>query len=381
MKNRDCKIAFLTSFDPMDRRAWSGSIYYIASAVKKHIGSVDFFGPVTIPFIKLRKKAADLKFKITGKRSYPGRSLSASKYYGSVFEKKLTRKKYDYIIAPAASVELANLKTEIPIIYISDATFSLIKDEYTIFSSLSKKTLKDQEEFEKKAISSSSLCVYPSDWAAHSAIEDYGTKKDKVVVINFGANLDKTPEFNDVTEKKIDGTLKMLFLAKEWERKGGDTAFETLLALDFMGIDAELTVLGVSPPKNIRHEKLRVVPYLNKNNRDEREEFNKILHESNLLLLPTKKECYGIVLCEANSYGLPVFTTDTGGISSIVKNGINGFLLPQNATGTDFATLIIKEVLKGDYSKLNMNSRLSFENRLNWDHFGIDLKKYLNKIR
>ena len=375
------KIAFITSFDPEDRRAWSGSIHYIAESLKKHAGSVDFLGPVPIPFERVRKMVAKNISRITKKISYPERSLSASKYYAKVFEKELRKKDYDFIVAPAASVEIANIKTDIPIIYISDATFNLVKNDYPIFSTLSKKTLKDQESLEKQSIAKASLCVYPSHWAADSAINDYRADKRKVKTIQFGANLDLTPERELVTNKRIENKIKMLFLAKEWGRKGGQTAFETLLALENMGIEAELTILGVTPPDDIKHKNLKVIPYLNKNIQNERDIFNEILLNSHLLILPTKAECFGLVFCEANAYGMPIFTRDVGGIPSIVKNGFNGFLLKKDDNGTEFAKSILNATNnKRFYSDLNRNSRKRFEERLNWDFFGKELKRNLDNL-
>ncbi|MCP3926349.1 MAG: glycosyltransferase family 4 protein [Desulfobacterales bacterium] len=375
------KIAFITSFDPEDRRAWSGSIHYIAESLKKHVGEIENLGPVPIPFERIKMMVSKNIRRITGKISYPDRSVAASMHYARIFERKLERKKYDFIVAPAASVEIANIETRVPIVYISDATFNIVKNDYSIFSTLSEKTLEDQERLERQSIEKSSLCVYPSKWAANSAIEDYKADKNKVKVIQFGANLDSVPEKELVTNKKIDDKIRMLFLAKEWDRKGGQTAFDTLLALESIGIEAELTILGVTPPKHIKHRNLKVIHYLNKNIQNERTKFNEILLKSHLLLLPTKTECFGLVFCEANAYGLPVFTRGVGGISSIVKNGINGFLHGKNESGTEFAKSIFNATRdKLIYSNLNKNSRKRFEEKLNWDFFGKELKRNLDKL-
>ena len=52
-----------------------------------------------------------------------------------------------------------------------------------------------------------------------------------------------------------------------------------------------------------------------------RQRLEQIVSKSHRLLLPTRAECYGIVFCEANAYGLPVFATRVGGIPTIVKEG------------------------------------------------------------
>lgn len=79
-----------------------------------------------------------------------------------------------------------------------------------------------------------------------------------------------------------------------------------------------------------------------------------------------------MVLAEANAFGLPVITTQTGGIPSIVREGENGFMLPLSARGSDYAK-VIAEVYQDEqrYIELVISSRVAFEQRLNWDAWGI----------
>src|ERR1700736_1889523 len=47
-ENKRLKIAFLTSFDPLNRRSWSGTVYHLAQALQKHCGEVSYIGPMKI---------------------------------------------------------------------------------------------------------------------------------------------------------------------------------------------------------------------------------------------------------------------------------------------------------------------------------------------
>ena len=49
MSEKKLKIAYLTSSDARDKRSWSGTHYYMAKSLEKHIGEIDYLGPVDFP--------------------------------------------------------------------------------------------------------------------------------------------------------------------------------------------------------------------------------------------------------------------------------------------------------------------------------------------
>jgi len=84
--------------------------------------------------------------------------------------------------------------------------------------------------------------------------------------------------------------------------------------------------------------------------------------------LPTRAECAGIAFCEASAYGLPIVSTDTGGVSTYVVNGASGVLLPPDATPAQYASVMAEILSSPDvYARLSRGARREFETRLNWD--------------
>lgn len=369
--SNNLKIALVSPGNPYDKRNWSGTTFFLMQALEKHVGKTSWICTKPPTFLKQRKFLSRLKLSISGERDYPERTLQTSRYYARQISRKIDSNNYDLIIAPAASVELSYLDTSIPIVYISDATFSLVKNCYPIFSNLSKVAKKTEEFFEQTMIDKSSLIVYPSNWAENSSTQDYGADSSKVWVIPFGANISSVPDIKEVTKKKIEGQVNLLFLGKEWERKGGPIAVETLKELLKNGIRAKLTICGVIPPKKYTNPQIEVIPYLDKNSQKDRDRLEKIFKEAHFLLVPSRAECYGMVFCEANAHGIPVFAADVGGISSIVINGENGYLLPSEARGQEFSRAIARIVHdKTKYASLVKSSKKRYENVLNWDTWG-----------
>lgn len=60
----------------------------------------------------------------------------------------------------------------------------------------------------------------------------------------------------------------------------------------------------------------------------ESNEVNKILGLSDLFLLPSEAESFGLAALEAMVNGVPVISSDVGGLPEVNKNGISGFLNP-----------------------------------------------------
>jgi glycosyltransferase involved in cell wall biosynthesis len=288
---------------------------------------------------------------------------------------------YNFLIAPAAASELAYLKTNLPIIYFGDAT-------YKAYSEIYEKEFKDLNSFsrwegnhlERRALKKSSLIVFTSHWAAQSAVNDYGVPKHKVEVIQMGANIDIVPDRATIFKKEQNNVLTLLFLSVDWDRKGGTIAVDTTKHLHDAGTAVKLIVCGCIPPAENMHPYIEVIPFLNKNEAKDFERFVHILSSVHFLLLPTRADCTPLVNCEANAYGVPAITTNVGGISEAVKDGINGYCLPLEAGGAEYASLINSLFSnKERYHQLIESSRRRFDEELNWDKFAENVHTVLKK--
>lgn len=365
------KIAYLALNDPLDKRSWSGTTYYIAKALQKSGNDVDFLGPVILPkWLDKSLRAIAKATRMVFRQEYIAKySLLLSWYSAKQFNKKLKGKLYDCICAPSASAELGFLKTKLPVIYITDTTFDLISNyAYKEFDNMAWFSKIEGNILEKKALKKSSVVMCPSTWAASSAVRHYHVSNDKVFIAPFGANIDKVPDVNIIYKKLENPQLTLLFLAVDWERKGGNIAFEVLKLLQFShGVQAKLIVCGCEPPPHITHPDMEVIPFLNKNNAEDNEKFTNIMSSAHFLLVPTRADCSLLVGCEANAYGIPAITTETGGVPEIIKDGINGYCLPYSADANTYAALISELFInKEKYEELIHSSRKRFEDYLNW---------------
>jgi glycosyltransferase involved in cell wall biosynthesis len=55
-----------------------------------------------------------------------------------------------------------------------------------------------------------------------------------------------------------------------------------------------------------------------------------LYRQSDLFVLPSLAECFGIATIEAMASGLPVIASDVGGTADIIEPARNGFIVPGN---------------------------------------------------
>jgi glycosyltransferase involved in cell wall biosynthesis len=380
MSNKNTKsqiaVGYLTSLDPNDKTSWSGTHFRMLKALESNFQNVQVLGPIpqSETVNKILRKINSIHHFLFGKKFDKGHNIVSSLYYASVVKKRI--KNIDVLFVPSSSNLIAFLKTTIPICTLEDATYNQILGYYPNYKNFSNLSILESKYVIKRAMNRTKTFVYCSEWSVNDAINNYKVPTEKVFKVKLGANIDSVPLRDKVLNRDYSSTINLLFLGKDWARKGGDLVVKTYNLLLEEGYDVTLTVCGCIPPEN--QPGVKVIPFLDKNIKKDFDSFNKILFDSHVLFVPTRSECYGIVFCEAGAFGMPVITTDTGGVTEIVKNGINGFALPIDAEASSYVSEI-KEILNDRLlmKQMAINSRDLFEEELNWEFWGNEIKKIL----
>lgn len=376
------RVAIVSSHDPLNVNEWSGIPYFVMTEIRKVHSDViivkSMRGELYLKFSKVIKYLLK-KFGIT--KLDLSRTNAYSVIVGKSIQKKIKKIKPDVIIGIAASPELANLSTDIPVIHISDATFAAMTDYYENFTNIPSWLWKQGDKIERNAITKSSACVLPSEWAIASAISDYGAESTKMHLLKLGANVENLPNVTDeYLSKKFDGSCKLLFVGKEWKRKGGDIVLTAFEILRKSGMDISLSIVGSSPFDKKVPEGVEVYENLSKNDPEQFNTFNRLFSEASLFVLPTQAEAYGLVFAEAAAYGVPSVTSDTGGIPSVVEQGKSGILLPLSANGEDYAEKI-SQLWSDKENLLAMGdfALKKYRDELNWDVWRKGLENVLEQ--
>ena len=374
------RILLLTPGDPFNHRSWSGTLNSITTTIQKLGHEVLWHGKIPRGSLLLRLKIK--LYNLFTREKYRWKhSIEHSKRIGKIITARIENINYDLILVIAASTESAFVNINVPIIYISDATFDSMVNYESSFSNISSRSIKEGNYLEKKILQRSTYILYPSDWPINSAIKYYGVSKHKIIKAKFGPNLTKIPkssELNGVHPKQ--NILRLLFIAVKWNSKGGPIAIEALKELNRCGINTELTVVGCKPQEK-NCSGLKIIPFLDKSNYQDLQSLYNLYNSSHLLILPTRNEAVGIVFSESAAFGLPCVAPNTGGIPDYIEDNITGRLLELSANGKDYADVI--ENIWNDkvkYKKMKIASRIKYEQELNWTKWGEQFQLVLDKI-
>lgn len=298
--------------------------------------------------------------------------------------RRLQGQEFDFVFSPS-TLPLVYLETDKPLTICADATFQSMLDYYPSFTGLGRVQWKFSEDAERRVLQRASLLIYPSKWAAESAISHYGVAEERVVVQPSGANFGARNRREDAMRwifSRHPGEIRLLFVGKHWNRKGGEIAFDTMRLLRDSGVRSRLDIVGCAPPEHAAsHENVRVHGFLCIGDEAQRKKLESLFAQAHFLLLPSRAEAYGMIFCEANAFGVPAISTDTGGISTIIRDGINGYKLPLEAGAVEYATLIAE--IAGDtvrYQNLAQSSFGEFESRLNWKKWIETYLKVVSRI-
>lgn len=377
------KIAFISQLDTKNIHAWSGTPFYMASALKKRRHSITEIGPLTVPFSRVLKLVHKIYTKLTGKHYDYTRSSFVAKSFARQVQRHVENESFDLILCPS-SIPCAYLDTTIPIITWEDATFAGMINYYPGgWQRLSVLAIEHGNALQQRALNNVTLALFCSDWAAKTALDHYCVNSSKVKVIAFGANISEIPsqmQVAEAIETRSNNSCRLLFIGVDWLRKGGDLVIQTACALKEKGIPVTVDIVGCDPIGDMP-DFVRCHGFISKSTQEGKKYIQDLLLQAHYLFVPSVAECYGMVFAEASAHGVPSLARATGGIPTAIKNAINGAVFPVDAQPCIYADYIASELenTKG-YQDSAYRARQEYERRLNWESAVIKLESVVEEF-
>lgn len=380
------KILYLVD-GKFDIHNWSGTTMAIYNELKKYadldvldIYSESLSANISRAVDKLKRDY----FKIY---NFPQRTKKKQEYRKNIIKNKLDLGSYDAIFCIGSLIAASIPKNNtIPVYLYIDAVQSIMKNYYYV-GHIDEKAYKFSDLLEKNGLEAASqsggVVFTSSDWCRDACIRDYGIPEENVETVLIGANnlpeisANKIQKYIKETSRNIDKSLDLLFIGRDYKRKGFKETEILVNKLVDDGLDVHLFVVGCKPETSNIKAKTKVYRSLDKSNKEDLMTMIKLYCHSHFFIFPTHAECSAVVICESGSFGLPAIVNPTGGMPGLVKDGVNGFLIDRKNIQEWENKILYYVNNKNQYAELRKSTFLNYKQYLNWN---IIVKKMFDKI-
>ena len=203
----------------------------------------------------------------------------------------------------------------------------------------------------------------------------YGAKEDRIIVAYLTVDVGYFR-----FEREEYHSHKLLFIGSLIERKGIDLL---LKALSLVKKDYTLTIVGDG------EEKSRLVDYVEQNGMKklvefvpfkQKEELREIYNTHDIFILPTREDCFGLVISEAMAASMPVISSCyADGAYDLVIDGENGYIVnPYDSV--EFANTIEKLIANDELVEKMGKASFEIINKFSFDKTSEAIGEAINRV-
>jgi alpha-maltose-1-phosphate synthase len=348
-------ILVLSEGDPESVHSGSGSVHSVVRALRDagHIvltGDAELYGlrrlvAAGLAFSANRRRWG-VKFR-TGRIPFAMRSAQAAKalagppvdailQYGSTFNPLAAR-------GPAACSD----RGQTPYFMYMDSCMRIAAGSTQSWAgALTPREVAGVITREQRAYEKAAAIFTFSEAVREAFIGQVGLPPERVVTTYAGPNLDvsRIPDRSHLSG--ADAPPTVLFIGREFERKGGDLLLQAFSRVRAKIPAARLVTVGLQA-LTIHEPGVTNLGLLRKDDPREWAQLIAAYRSADVFCFPTRYEPFGIVILEAMLFGLPCVATRTGAIPEMIQEGETGYLVPPEDVDTLTARLL---TLLGDRS-------------------------------
>lgn len=240
--------------------------------------------------------------------------------------KRTDTSNYEGVIQISGTFDaLAFSRTTLPLHILTDYTMRLAKEKK--HQAISPLLPPSPNELDKWYIKETSLynnattIIVPSPYIKKSLSSYYSANEDKLISIGYGCNLQ--PQRNSNKKVFNKNKLQLLFVGKNFEAKGGQTILDAFKKVRTFNISAELIIVG---PRTHPCSGEKGVKYLGRIY--DKQKLSDIYRTSDLFIIHSFYEAFGLVLLEAMAFGIPCIGSDIDAMPDILLSTGAGKVVP-----------------------------------------------------
>lgn len=181
----------------------------------------------------------------------------------------------------------------------------------------------------RRAVKKACLVTAPSRFLLERTAEFEPSIRGKLRLLPFGVNGSEIPAAKIVADS--DPTVRIIFAKSYLFHYAPDLVLEAFAAAAKEYPHLTLTMLGGGPLRRALEAQaaaLGIADMVAFHDRVDPEESIRRIAESDIMVMPSRRESFGVAAVEAAACGLPVIATRVGGIPEVVEDGVSGVLVP-----------------------------------------------------
>lgn len=360
------KLYFIVSWLKDKEQTWSGTCYGLYISLSKFFSVEDIEiqeGKISI-IRKVLKKLGLLKYNLYVKETLQNRliltDILQKKESGIVFQ--FSEAFIDIAGYPSYIYQdLSQMYVEYLSKY-NQETFNY--SEFDLFSQSSiEKRSHLQEEYYKKCKGIFTM----GNWCREDLIKR-GIDPHKIYAVGGGINLNV-----DLIKPENKTNNKILFVGKNFKRKGGYLVYEAFKLLKEEMPNLELYVAG--PITNPIKHPIEGYFYMGLCNYNQ---LSVLFNKCDIFCMPSYFEAYGLVFIEALCYGLPCIGRNAFEMPYFIQDGENGYLLHNDDSKE--LSLLIKKLINNEEIKHNVITKKNlYIKEYSWDNVALKISNIIKK--
>lgn len=239
--------------------------------------------------------------------------------------------------------------------------------EYSGYKNIKYESICKRSKIQDKYLKSCSAVFTMGHWLKDFLVSN-GFNANNIYHVGGGYNVR-----NDLYNPQVKSGTKILFVGKDFNRKGGYITYDAFKILKNKWPDVELYVSG--PIKDPIENPIDGYHFMGQLPFDE---VANLYNTCDIFCMPSYFEAYGLVFVEALSFGLPCIGRNCYEMPYFIEEGKTGLLL-KNDDANELAELMEK-CLSNDNMKKEVNSRRDYYlKEYSWDSVALRMKEIIDK--
>jgi len=380
------KILFLAEGDAETRQCWSGCAQGFVGGLRGHGAEVECMDIdlsgwrrnwVAIRSVTPSRDVWKWRFRL-GTRAFRHRSRVANQLVTQAGED------WDAVIQTGATARLdSETLAGRPYVIYCDANVRFAQQgrPFSGVSALDEQTIEAVTRLEQAVYDRASRIWTWSRALEESFVRDFQQPRTKLRTIYAGANLDPHANHSERgPEEDANRTPGILFVGKDYRRKGLDILLEAFAGVRRVVPDATLHVVGAEP-EWARRPGVVLHGFIPAGTRDGADKMASLYREATVFCLPTRYEPFGVSFVEAMLAGLPCVGCRSWAMPEIIEEGATGWLVPDGDASA--LTQVLKTALQApdECNRMGRNGRERALREFTWNRVAARAMEDLEGLR